>query len=93
MSGFVYFIAPEALLCRQQDDELRYVKIGYTGNKPEARLAALQTGCPAPLTLIAYIDGSPELERDFHNTFADLRMTGEWFCVAHKLENQTNGCH
>lgn len=85
--SFVYFIAPEALLHRSQDDELRYVKIGYTGNKPESRLAALQCGCPAPLTLIAYIDGSAELERAFHEAFAPLRNSGEWFSAHHKLES------
>lgn len=85
MNGFVYFITPEAVLHRQPDDEGRVVKIGFTKSRPEKRLSALQTGCPLPLKLWAYCEGTYELERAFHETFAELRLHGEWFMVADKL--------
>lgn len=81
MSGFVYFIGPEALLHRQDT----VVKIGYTTGNPRSRLAALQTGSPELLVLWAYTPGGPDLERAFHETFADMRSHGEWFFVQHKL--------
>ena len=81
MSGFVYFIGPEALLHRE--DAL--VKIGYTRNNPRVRLSALQIGSPLPLVLWAYTPGNEDLERAFHATFAELRSHGEWFYVHYKL--------
>lgn len=85
MSGFVYFIAPEALLFRDEDTQL--VKIGYTRNSPKARLAALQCGSPLTLDLYAYTDGSEALERAFHEAFADSRSHGEWFYVHGKIRD------
>lgn len=84
-SGYVYFIAPEAWFLRQRDaDEVR-VKIGYTKHDPKLRLDALQSGSPVSLQVIAYIDGSVALERDFHNAFANLGSHGEWFFIKGKL--------
>lgn len=83
MSGYVYFIAPEALLVRDEDTQL--VKIGYTRNSPSARLAALQCGSPLTLDLFAYTNGSEELERAFHQAFSECRSHGEWFYVCGKL--------
>lgn len=85
MSGYVYFITPEAIFHRPENDEVRLVKIGYTGGDPNARLSALQCGSPIPLVLHSYIDGSPELEKAFHAAFAQHRMLGEWFAICHKL--------
>lgn len=85
MSGFVYFVAPEALFHRDEYDAL--VKIGFTRGNPHARLAALQTGSPVHLKLWAYADGSPELEKAFHNTFAGLRSHGEWFWAHFKFRD------
>jgi hypothetical protein len=85
MRGWVYFIAPEALLVRDEDTQL--VKIGFTRNNPEARLAALQCGSPLTLDLFAYTDGSEDLERAFHHAFAESRSHGEWFFVHAKLFN------
>lgn len=87
MSGFVYFITPEAIFHRLQDDEVCLVKIGYTGGNPFSRLDSLQTGSPVPLVLHAYIDGSLELERAFHEAFAQSRMIGEWFHVSLKVRD------
>lgn len=83
MSGFVYFIAPEALFVRHE--ETQFVKIGYTRNSPESRLSTLQTGCPHPLKVYLYTDGPPSLETAFHDAFAPLRWIGEWFYLQHKL--------
>lgn len=84
MSGFVYFVAPEALLHRS-DDSL--VKIGFTNGHPRFRLRNLQCGSPLPLVLWAYVEGGTALERAFHEAFADLRAHGEWFYVADKLRD------
>lgn len=85
MSGFVYFIGPEALFDRDLWSEAAKVKIGFTRNDPECRLHALQCGSPVHLNLLAYIDGSPELEKAFHGTFSEIRSHGEWFFCHHKL--------
>lgn len=87
MNGYVYFIAPEALLHRPKHDQGRVVKIGFTKSHPSARLAKLQTGCPLPLKLWAYTPGTVELEQALHRTFADLRHLGEWFYALDKLED------
>lgn len=86
MTGFVYFIAPEAVFSRREEDS-RVVKIGYTKFHPSARLQSLQTGSPAPLEIIAYIDGDPALEKAFHKTFAELQWRGEWFLLDRKLHD------
>lgn len=85
MSGFVYFIAPEALLHRPQFDEGRLVKIGFTSQHPYTRLKALQTGSPLHLKVWAYIRGPKALESAFHRTFGPLSSHGEWFFVTGKL--------
>lgn len=87
MSGFVYFIAPEAILHRDESDSCRVVKIGYTKGHPRQRLSALQTGSPAPLVLWAFTPGPESLERAFHEAFAELRSHGEWFFAYDKLRH------
>ena len=87
MSGFVYFIGPEALFRRSPYNDEVKVKIGFTHNCPLQRLKTLQCGSPVTLDLIAYIDGSQDLERAFHDTFAQMRSHGEWFFVEHKLRD------
>lgn len=83
MSGFVYFIGPEALLHRRDGSAL--VKIGFTSSNPLQRLRSLQTGSPLPLRLWAYVEGTEALEAALHSTFAELRSHGEWFFVQDKL--------
>ena len=61
------------------------VKIGYTNGDPVARLKNLQTGSPLPLGIYTAIDGNRETEKRFHQTFAPLRIHGEWFSVKGKL--------
>lgn len=81
--GFVYFIGPEALLCRSDPK----VKIGFTTGSPFARLRSLQTGCPEFLDVWAFIAGTQELEAALHRTFDNLRSHGEWFYVQDKLHS------
>lgn len=70
MNGFVYFIAAETVGA---------VKIGFSRNHPRARLKQLQTGCPAPLKLLAFIEGAPDDEAGLHKRFTDLKIHSEWF--------------
>lgn len=55
------------------------IKIGYSAGPPGRRLAALQTGHPEPLRLLATIEGGRETEINLHRRFAAHRKTGEWF--------------
>lgn len=80
MSGYVYLIGP-------RDWRHSSVKIGTTRSNPLARLSALQTGCPFELTVFAFFKGGVELENVLHQTFAPLRMRGEWFDLDHKLRD------
>jgi hypothetical protein len=86
VSGFVYFVTPEAVFHRSEED-LHVVKIGYTRFHPRVRMRELQCGSPVTLELLAYIDGSIPLERAFHDTFAELRWQGEWFLLDRKLRD------
>lgn len=84
--SYVYFIAPEAVFVRREH-ALRVVKIGYTKSHPTSRMSNLQTGCPVPLDLIAFVDGDLALEQAFHECFAELRWQGEWFLLERKLHD------
>ena len=74
--GEVYFIACVPLVA---------VKIGYTRQGTYNRLAALQTGCPAPLKVYGRFPGTYDDERRLHEAFASLRIHGEWFRLEGKL--------
>jgi hypothetical protein len=54
------------------------IKIGVSTD-PEQRLRTLQSSSPQPLTLLAFMPGGVESERDLHRRFADGRLEGEWF--------------
>lgn len=77
MAGFIYFIG-----C----GPLEAVKIGFTKAHPNVRLKALQTGCPSPLTLLAFVPGRADEEAKLHATFEPLRIQGEWFRHELKLK-------
>lgn len=65
---FVYFIVAQS----------GPIKIG-TAKNPKERLQTLATGHPEHLTLIAMIEGDKELEKSYHERFAQYRIRGEWF--------------
>lgn len=54
-------------------------KIGFTEKSPESRVQALQTGCPFPISIEAYSDGTRDDEARLHGHFATQRVAGEWF--------------
>lgn len=54
------------------------VKIGLS-KAPHERLTILQTAHWTKLTILALIEGSYPLEREFHIRFAQTRLEGEWF--------------
>jgi hypothetical protein len=86
MTGFVYFIAAELL---------GVVKIGFSASHPDGRLKELQTGCPARLKLLAFVEGSLSEERQLHRRFSGLCTHGEWFRFEGEVRfliNALSGC-
>lgn len=56
------------------------IKIGFTAADDAARrMAQLQTGQPAKLSLVGTIAGGQDAERAMHAEFAAYRCSGEWF--------------
>lgn len=66
----IYFVEAESV---------SMIKIGWTARAPESRLAALQTGSPVKLRLIAVMPGDREDEYNLHGRWAALWSHGEWF--------------
>ena len=66
----IYFIS-------QEND--KYVKIGYSSGMGRKRLAAMQTGNPHRLSLLAVFEGDEDRERELHKYFKADRIRGEWF--------------
>lgn len=64
------------------------IKIGYTSGEPEARMAQLQTGCPAILKLIGHIPGSLSDEQKLHRKLWDYQISGEWFSCADAVSRE-----
>lgn len=54
------------------------VKIGLS-KAPHERLSILQTAHWTKLSILALVEGSYPLEREFHIRFAQTRLEGEWF--------------
>lgn len=87
-TGFVYFIAV--------GDPIQHVKIGYTGGDPRKRLKALQTANPLRLTILGFVLGNEDYERELHSVLHDDRLAGEWFnytpqvqrIIASEMENE-----
>ncbi len=53
------------------------IKIGFTTQKPEKRLANLQTGSAYPLRIVGLLKGNKESK--LHQKFSDIRVKGEWY--------------
>jgi hypothetical protein len=61
--------------------------VGFSTEKAlPARLAALQTGNPHLLRIIAQAKGYPRYERRAHIVLAADRMAGEWFAWTTRTE-------
>lgn len=80
LDGLVYFITS------RHGDEIR-VKIGFTKGDPTDRLRNLQCGSPVPLAIYMAFEGNKATEKIFHDTFAPLRLHGEWFEMKGKLRD------
>lgn len=72
----IYFIKSES----------GHVKIGYTSNGIESRLASLQSGCPFELTLLKTCDGSMYQEKALHRKFRKYHDRLEWFFLTEEIE-------
>jgi hypothetical protein len=72
-SGRVYFI-----------DGGDNIKIGFTRSIRQ-RLKSLQAASPVPLKVICVVKGGKLREAAFHETFAHLRVHGEWFRSTREL--------
>lgn len=82
--GWVYF------MCEREDASrdgsggrlTDFIKIGWTAEDPQDRLASLQTGNPRPLEVIAAYSGTQRAESQLHEHFCDVRVydsAWEWF--------------
>lgn len=60
------------------------VKIGWS-SRVGSRLADLQTGNPEPIRLLGVLPGGRLKERQLHEKFADVRLSGEWFTLTPDL--------
>lgn len=60
------------------------IKIGCSW-APDHRREGLETWSPFPLELLATIEGTGQLERQFHALFADDHSHKEWFRVTPEL--------
>lgn len=77
----VYFV--------QGTDKTR-VKIGTTENLG-ARIYGLSHELGQPIECLHHIPGDVRVERAFHERFASLRLTGEWFRLDGELADFLNG--
>lgn len=59
------------------------IKIGFTSQTPDERLANLQTGSPVQLRIVGLLRGNRE--REMHQRFRQYRLQGEWFSVSKDL--------
>lgn len=55
------------------------IKIGYTSQSVDKRLASMQTGVPVKLTVLGEMDGTMTDEQALHARFDADRVRGEWF--------------
>ena len=63
-----------------------YIKIGFT-TRIKQRLYDLQVSCPVKLEILGLINGSLENEKQYHNKFKHISISGEWFTYTKELEN------
>lgn len=86
------FVALAAALIRVQHRVIYFIKnisngqikIGFA-DRPNKRLADLQTGSTEKLVLIKAIEGDRAMEAELHKQFALHRLQGEWFTPADEI--------
>lgn len=62
-----------------------FVKIGQARMSPQRRIKQLQTGCPYPIELLAWLPGGRERERALHRRFSQWRAQSEWFHATEEI--------
>lgn len=75
---------PEGLVYFIQSVDGGPIKIG-TSVDPRKRLREIQTSHPSRLQIVGLIEGGIARERELHQTFAHLRLEGEWFALGPEL--------
>jgi len=70
VEGFVYFI---------QSGDIGPIKVGWSENGVEQRLATMQTGNPQELRLLGVHYAARPYELALHTRFADQGIRGEWY--------------
>lgn len=65
-------------------ESLGLMKIGVSRNIAK-RFRQLQQGFPAVLTVFQVIEGDDVVEKECHQTFAGVRVRGEWFTATPDL--------
>lgn len=83
--------AEEMIYFIQATDGTGPIKIGYTSDNPQVRLAALQTGSHIELKIFATIEGDRGLEDRLKRYFAYCRIRGEWFTPTPDLVKVAKG--
>lgn len=78
-TGFVYFFGIG-------QPYVTHVKIGYTTDDPQKRLASLQTGCPFRIDVLGFVFGTTDMERELHSRLAEHRSYGEWFVFTDEVD-------
>ena len=76
--GYVYLIRETHSCHNCGADEDRF-KIGHARTSAQNRMIGLQTGNSRTFTLLATIEGSPEVERSLHAKYAKDNILQEWF--------------
>lgn len=73
-------------MCAQPTTVVYFVQSGSRGpikigiaTDVKKRLSSMQTGNPVPMTLMASVPGSIEIERGLHQRFNVGRIANEWF--------------
>ena len=76
----LYFITENKDLLNQR------IKIGISNN-PAQRLKNLQTGNFRRLALMGWVNSNNnrKLEKEFHQKYSALNITGEWFEINHEI--------
>lgn len=73
---FIYFVSAGG-----------YLKVGMSSCDVRKRLKALQTSCPTELVVEHIMPGGRDDERHYHELFAPLRSSGEWFLLTKELRD------